>query len=457
MASSPEVFQARRQRLSALLARRGVETAAFCSGWARPRNFAHNVFPFRAESHFLYLVGRHLEGAVLLLQAGRSTLFVTPQPAEMALWEGPLPGPEELAALLELDVRPLDDLEAPDEAACLPPQDEESALWFESLLDRAIEAQSGPQLVGLDAQLADAMVELRLVHDEAAIAELRAAAEISAQAHVVGMRSTRGASHEYVVRGAMEGAIVSRGLRTSYTSIVSTRGEILHNNDSNGRIAGGELLLCDVGAESLEGWAGDITRTWPTNGRFSPAQRDVYSLVLAVQKAAIVSAVAGVRYLELHRQAGHTMGEGLVELGLLRGEAGDLYERGAVAVFFPHGLGHLLGLDVHDMEDLGDRAGYDVGAERSTQPGESALRLDRRLAADQVVTIEPGFYQSPLLLERARLDPRVRDAVVWERLPAFADVRGIRIEDDVRITSGAAQVLSASAPKEIDALETILR
>ncbi len=457
MKRDSRIFEARRARLSRLLGARGVERAVLASGWARPRNFAHNVYPFRAESHFLYLVGLHLEGALLVFERGQFRLFVTPQDAEMALWEGRHATPRELGLELELDVRALAEFEADAEFACLPPQDEETAGWLGALLDRDIVPQSGPELEGLDAELAESMVELRLVHDEAAIEGLRHAAAVSAAAHVAGMRATRGASHEYVVRGAMEGAIAAAGMRNSYIPIVSVRGEILHNTVSRGVLEPGQLLLADVGAETEEGWAGDITRTWPTSGHFSPTQRDLYQLVLDVQLGAIDGVREGVRYLDLHRLAGRRMGEGLVDLGILKGRADDLYARGAVAVFFPHGLGHLLGLDVHDMEDLGDRAGYDAGSSRSEKPGESALRLDRVLARDQVVTIEPGFYQSPLLLERARSNPALAELIDWERLAHFADVRGIRIEDDVRVGDGPAEVLSQAAPKRIAELEALIQ
>lgn len=456
MATPSLVFQQRRQRLAKAMAENGVERAAFCSGWARPRNFAHNVFPFRAESHFLYLVGRHLEGAVLRLDEGSACLFVTAPAAEAALWSGPAPTLDELSRMLQIEVRPIEEDLALSETACLPPQDEESAIWFGSLLNRDVEAQSGPELTGLDAALAAAMVSVRLVHDSAALSELKAAAEVSAQAHRAGMRGTHGAQFEYSVRGTMEGSITSAGMGLAYRSIVSVHGDVLHHDSSRNPLNAGELLLCDVGAETEEGWAGDVTRTWPTSGRFSATQKEIYELVLEIQKTAIASVRPGVRFLDLHRSAGRQMAEGLVALGILRGAPDDLYERGAASIFFPHGLGHLLGLDVHDMEDLGDLAGYDRGKTRSTLPGESALRLDRVLAAAQVVTIEPGFYQSPVLLERARRDAALSETVNWSTLSRFRDVRGIRIEDDVQVTARGADVLSSAAPKEIADIEALM-
>lgn len=451
--SSREAFRDRRARFARLLEGRGLRSVALVSGWARPRNFAHNVYPFRAESHFLYLVGAHLEGAVLGWAAGEFRLFVSRQSPEMDLWAGPEPSLEELAERLGLSVHEFDEFDLESDVATLPPQDEETAGWLAELLDRPVEAQSGDSLAGDDAALAAVLVELRLVHDPAALAQLAYAARVGALAHRRGMTEVRSRRFEFEVRGAMESEFSLRGLGPSYSSIVTQRGEVLHQHRSSEPLRPGELLLCDVGCETHEGFASDITRTFPTNGRFSPTQRAAYELVLSVQKSAIDEVRAGVGFRELHRRSQLRMADGLLELGLLRGSRDAVYEVGAVAVFYPHGLGHLLGLDVHDMEDLGDRAGYADGRGRSEHPSERALRLDRDLLAGMVVTIEPGFYRSPLLLARAKADPRVAAAIDWVRVDDFADVRGIRIEDDVEVLPEGARVLSVDAPKEVAALE----
>lgn len=454
--TDPSVFSQRRARLAQLLRERHVDSVALVSGWARPRNFAHNVFPFRAESHFLYLIGEHLEGAALLWEEGAWSLVLSETEPEMALWLGEQPSAEEWAERLGIAVRYWREVELGEEWATLPPQDEETALWWSDVLGREVVAQSGAELSGSDASLAEALVELRLVHDAAAIEQLRAAARGSAWAHLVGMQGTRGAEWEYQVRGKMEGALLQQGMQPAYTSIVTTRGDVLHQPESWGRLAPGSLLLCDVGGETREGWAGDVTRTWPVSGRFSSTQRELYSLVLQVKQSAIAGVRPGVRYLDLHKRALLQLGQGLLDLGLIRGEVEELYARGVLAVFCPHGLGHLLGLDVHDMEDLGDRAGYEDQSSRSEHPCESSLRLDRVLQAHQVVTIEPGVYLSPLLLARARSTPELSSAICWEELARFQDVPGIRIEDDVLVTEGAPEVLSQGAPQELDDVERAL-
>jgi len=446
--TSPEAFLERRRRLAHALRDAGVPAAAFCSGWARPRNFAHNVYPFRAESHFLYLTGLAREGAVLVLDEEEGeALYVTEQDPGDVVWHGGTASLEELADELLLPVLPLDELPDSRSLAVLPPQDDETADWLAAILDRDVEAQSGPHLGGTDLALAQAMVDLRLVHDDAALRQMRFVGAMTAEAHQATMTRPRSWSAEARVRGAIVGELLARGLDLSYDPIVTRSGHVLHARGSRDQLVPGDLVLCDVGGETQEGWAGDVTRTWPAAGRFSETQRAIYEVVLAVQMQTIDAVRPNVRYLELHRQALRMLASGLVDVGILRGNVDTLVEVGAASLFCPHGLGHLLGLDVHDMEDLGDLAGYAPGRSRSERRGDSALRLDRDLVPGMVVTIEPGFYQIPALIEQARSDAYLAEHVDFDVLSRFADVRGIRIEDDVLVTDGPAEVLSILAPK----------
>jgi Xaa-Pro aminopeptidase len=231
----------------------------------------------------------------------------------------------------------------------------------------------------------------------------------------------------------------------------------LHNHHHHHPLQAGDLLLADVGAESDTGYASDITRTWPVSGRFSDSQREIYQLVLAMQDAAIARVAPGVRYRDVHLAAARVLVDGLCQLGVLRGEVDALVEDGTYALFFPHGVGHLLGLDVHDMEDLGDLAGYAPGRTRDKQFGLSYLRLDRDLVTGMVVTIEPGFYQVPsLLADPARVGLSM-SAVNRERLARYQDVRGIRIEDDVLVTDRGREVLTGALEKKPDDVEALLR
>ncbi|HJK94336.1 MAG TPA: M24 family metallopeptidase, partial [Polyangiaceae bacterium LLY-WYZ-15_(1-7)] len=245
----------------------------------------------------------------------------------------------------------------------------------------------------------------------------------------------------------------ARGATTAYPPILSVRGEVLHNPHHDGTCAAGDLLLADVGAETAGGWAGDVTRTWPVSGAYSSTQRAVYEIVLAAQREAIALCRPGVRYRDVHLAASRALAAGLVDLGVLRGDPEELVADGVHALLFPHGVGHLIGLDVHDMEDLGDRAGYAPGRSRSAQFGLGYLRLDRDLAPGMAVTIEPGFYRVPAILEDPELAAVAGDRLDRAELAKLADVRGVRIEDDVLITEGEPEVLTAALEKEPDAVE----
>lgn len=451
-ASDPQVFAARRARLSEKLRGRALLVA----GQSRPRNFPHNRFPFRAESHFLYLVGHSIEGAALLMEPGGATLFAPEADPEAELWTGPMASLADWSKRLGLEVRPIEELRGAEDIASLPPQDLDTALWLSELLERDLEPGGGGELEGADAELAEAMIALRLSHDEAAITQLKEAAAVTYRAHLAGMRATKPGLREASVRAAMEAELTASGCATAYGSIVTVHGEVLHNERHDGWLTDSDLLLADVGAETPEGFAGDVTRTWPVSGRFSTTQREAYEIVLASQLAAIDQVRPGVRYLDVHRAAGLALVEGLVSVGILRGSPKDLYARGAAALFFPHGVGHLLGLDVHDLEDLGDRAGYAPGRERAEAPGDRYLRLDRDLVSGMCVTIEPGFYQIPRILARPEEVGELEGALDRAVLARFADVRGIRIEDDVLVTDAGPEVLSAAIPKSVDDVQHVM-
>lgn len=437
------MFANRRARLDALLA----GPKLFPSGLPRPRNFVHNPYPFRAESHFLYFVGASIEASLLLVDGERTALFVEPPAPGDSLWHGPLPSLDDLAETLGIEVKPLAALAPPRDVALLPPQDADSAFWLADLVHRDIEAAGGDAVEGRDAELANAVIEVRLRHDDAAVAQLRSAAAVTALAHAAGRSAVRPGLREAHVRAAMESAVLASGMSMAYAPIVTVHGEILHAKTHHRELCAGDLLLADVGAETPEGWASDVTRVWPVSGRFSQTQRALYDVVLSAQSAAIESVRPGVRFLDVHRAAGRRMTAGLVELGILRGDPEDLHHRGAAALFFPHGVGHLLGLDVHDMEDLGDRAGYAPGRSRLRAPGDRHLRLDRDLEPGMLVTIEPGFYRIPAILDDPSALAGLESAVDLGVLHEFSDVRGIRIEDDVLVTESGHDVLTRAIPK----------
>jgi Xaa-Pro aminopeptidase len=446
-------IKVRRDRLLALLE---GQPALLTAGRSRPRNYLANPFPFRASSHFLYFAGRALEEAALWLDGEQTLLLVPEADRDDALWHGPAITNEELARETGLSIASWDALPAlrgGRTVATVPPLDAGEAEQLGRQLAR------DPSWLGreaVDEGLLEAIVTLRLVHDAAALGELRRAAAVSVRAHLRGMQTSRAGLLEQEVCAAMEHEIARAGCTTAYGSIVSVHGEVLHNHRHDNLLRPGDLLLADVGAESASGYASDITRTWPVSGRFSGSQRELYQLVLAMQTAAIGKVRPGASYRDVHLAAARTLVDGLVQLRVLAGSVDSLLEQGAHALFFPHGVGHLLGLDVHDMEDLGDRAGYQRGRTRSEQFGLSYLRLDRDLAPGMLVTIEPGFYQVPSLLSdpgRVGLSDRALNRVALAR---FADVRGIRIEDDVLVTSDGCEIITSALPREAEQIEQLV-
>ena len=429
---------------------------AFWSGQAAARNFPANRYPFRASSHFLYFAGLSIERAVLLLLDGRSILFWDQPTVDDALWHGPEPSRSALAAQIGVDADyPLGELAAQlgdrvAEVATIAVQSPIARAHQETILGRSLPQPAAA--TGSDGALVDAIVAVRSTHDALALSEMRRAAAIAVAAHRAGLAATPRATTEAAVRAAIEATMVAQAASPSYNSIVTVRGEVLHNERYHNPLRPGDLLLVDAGAEPASGWASDITRTWPVSGQFSATQRAVYEVVLAAHDACVAAVRPGVEYRDIHHRAALVLAEGLADLGILRGQPADLVDRDAHALFFPHGVGHLLGLDVHDMEDLGDRAGYGAGRTRSDRFGWCFLRLDRPLETGMVVTIEPGFYQVPGLLQDPARRDRYQDCINWERLADFADVRGIRIEDDVLVTDSGAAVLTADLPTTPDAI-----
>jgi len=301
------------------------------------------------------------------------------------------------------------------------------------------------------------MIALRLAHDDAAVAQMRFTAKVTARAHLAGMRATKPGLRESVVQAAIEQEFTANGTQAAYGSIVSVHGEVLHNEAHGNVTKDGDLLLVDAAAEGPDGWCSDVTRTYPVSGKFSATQRAIYDVVLAAQRMSVSMVRPGTRYRSIHAEAGRIVVRGLVDLGILRGDVDGLFERGAYTLFFPHGVGHLIGLDVHDMEDLGDRAGYAPGRTRSARFGDKYLRLDRDLTPGMAMTIEPGIYVVPAILNDAELTAPFGKDLDRAALAKFADVRGIRLEDDVLCTAGEPENFTKEIPIAADDVEAAMR
>ncbi|MGB3401673.1 MAG: aminopeptidase P family protein [Microcoleaceae cyanobacterium] len=442
----------RRQKLAQLI----DGPVVLWAGTSPSRNFPANIYPFRASSHFLYFAGLPLDNAVIRIEKGKLELFLDNPSPGSALWHGEVPTRDQIATVIGADnAFPKSYLpERVEDAATILVQDAATQAEQHQILNRLVYFPT--QAKGMDLELIQAIIQLRLTHDGFALNQLREAVKVTVAAHKAGMAATAKSTHEANIRGAMEGVIIGQNMATSYNSIVTVNGEVLHNQEYHHSLQQGDLLLADVGAETPLGWAADVTRTWPVSGEFSGTQRDIYEVVEAAHHACIEQVKPDIEYEDIHLLAARVMAQGLVDLGILKGDPDTLVEQDAHALFFPHGVGHVLGLDVHDMEDLGDLAGYASGRSRSQRFGLGFLRLNRSLQTGMVVTIEPGFYQVPGILNHPEYREKYHDMVNWERLEQFADVRGIRIEDDVLVTDEAAEVLTKQLPTDATAIEELV-
>ncbi len=424
----------------------------------RARNLPMNQLPFRSDSSFLYFTGCAEPGAAALLEDASCTLFLTPPEPGDELWHGHVDTLEDRRVRYGVDcVRGLDELisacdvylqSGRDIAALAVPDSDQTGLAARAS-GTVLSYASNP---GADA-LVGAIIALRRRRDAAELAEMRVAAEISTIAHLAAMRATRVGGTEREIAALFDAVVAANGATTAYHSIATVRGEILHNPDYDNVLGADDMFLLDGGAEVASGYASDVTRTWPVRGRFDARQRDVYEIVLAAQCAGIQMVTAGARYANIHWHATRILAEGLKGLGLLRGEVDGLVESGATGLFFPHGLGHLIGLDVHDLENFGDRPAYGPGRSRPHQFGARFLRMDLDLEPGMVVTIEPGIYFVPAILHDPVLRADFAQHVDFDAAERWLRFGGIRIEDDVVCTHGAPEVLTAAIPKTIADLE----
>ena len=443
MSNRTHALRQRRDRISQAVDGRSIAIAA---GGQISRNFPANVFPYRASSHFLYLVGQSMPDGWLLIRDGESVLYLPEESRSDALWHGEGLSTAVIADQIGCAVKRTNNLTAvvPVDALSLPAMDSDTCWRQSHLLGRNFKPGT---IEPEDESLAHAMVELRMIHDSLAIEGLKAAADATVAAHEAARRVIEPGMFEYQVWAAMQHELTQRGMGAAYGPIVTTHGEVLHSDQHKARLEDGDLILIDVGAETADGWAGDVTRTWPVNGQRTSTQQAIHDVVVNAMEAAVKICVPGTRYRDVHLAASRGITEGLVDLDILRGDPEELVSDGVHALFFPHGIGHLIGLDVHDMEDLGDRAGYPAERSRSRQFGLNHLRLDRDLEPGMAVTIEPGFYQVPALLEDESRLAIIGDRLNRSELAHYSDVRGIRVEDDILITPTGNEVLTRALPR----------
>ena len=451
-----DALHARRREAAAAWAHDAAQTVVLPSGTPVPIEGTDAVYPFRVHDAFRHLCGVNAAGCVLSCEpaADRWTLFVPAPDADHAVWHGPAPTADEWSERTGIDdVRVCSEL-----GTYLSNREDVALCGHRDLLERPGLYGVHPdrlETVGWRAKASAACEEahhaLRRVKDAVEIRWMRAAAQASEVGHEAGICSVRPGMTERALAVEIEAAMRRTGAQgCAYESIVlgGARAAVLHGAPSDYAFTRDDVVLVDAGAE-VAGYDSDVTRTFPAGKQFTEAARTIYRIVLRAQQEAIDGCVPGVEFLDLHLRAMHTIAQGLVEAGVLRGSAEDLVEQDAVALFFPHGLGHLLGLATHDV------GGYAPGRERIDRPGLRHLRTHLPLEAGMVLTIEPGIYFNPVLLDDDARRRRLSGAVNWERVDALRAVGGVRIEDNVLITSDGPDVLTAALPKTIEALESL--
>ena len=428
-----------------------------------PMNYRDNVYPFRQDSTFLYYIGLEQPQLAAIMDTGseRTILFGNEVDIEDVIWMGPQEsmkqkadrsGVEEVQPFDALSKFVSDAVSAGKTVHYFVPYRLEQQLLLAELLDRPLNALEQEASV----KLIKAIVAQRSVKDDLEIEQIELAHDITREMHLQAMKMARPGMLEQTIAGTIEGIALSRGSGVSFPVILSVHGEILHNHGHGNVLREGQLLVNDSGAEANSRYAADITRTMPVGGKFSTRQKEIYQIVLNAQMAAIDMLKPQLPYKEAHLQAAKVIAQGLKELGLMRGDVEEAVAAGAHALFFPHGLGHMMGLDVHDMENLGeDYVGYDDTVQRSDQFGLAYLRLAKKLQTGFVLTVEPGIYFIPALIEKWRAEKKFDSFLYYEKIASYIGFGGIRIEDDVVITESGCRVLGKPIPKAVDEVEQV--
>lgn len=428
-----------------------------------PMNCADNAYPFRQDSSFLYFFGLDDPSlaAAIDIDTGVECLYGDDLTVEEIVWTGPQrPLSEKAARIGVAQTGTGSDLDAMLKKAVaqgrrihfLPQYRPENILKLRRMLDVAPEAIAER----VSARLIRAVVAQRSVKSTEELEQIRVALTIAYVMQTTAMKMTRPGVTEREVAGVMEGIAVSCGVRLSFPTIFSVHGEILHNPYHGNVMEDGDMVVNDSGAESLLHYASDITRTIPVSGAFTQKQREIYSIVFEAQEKAIGAVEPGVEFRDVHRLACTTLAAGLKDLGLIKGDPAEAVQAGAHTLFFQCGLGHMMGLDVHDMEGLGeDYVGYTDAIRRNPEFGWRSLRLAKALEPNYVVTVEPGIYFIPALIDRWKAERKCEAFIDYDKVEAYRDFGGIRLEDDVVVTEGGYRLLGKPIPKTIADVEAL--
>lgn len=446
MLFSKETYVERRRKLRELV---GSGLIVLFGNNDSPNNYPSNVYKFRQDSAFLYFFGQHRDGLVGVIDAdsGNEVLIGNDIDIDDIVWYGSVTSVSEMAHECGVEASaPMSHLATIVEHAVtdgrkvhfLPPYRYDTQIQIMDLLG----IHPSQQRESASLSLIKAVIKLRSIKSDEEIEELERAAEIGYKMHTMAMRLARPGITEQYIGGVLDGIASSYGAQVSFPSIVTMHGEILHGYPSTRQLEAGRLLLVDAGAETNENYCSDNTRTTPISGHYTQKQKDIYNIVADCHDLTLSQAKPSVRWWDVHMAVCTLMTDRLKDLGLMKGNTDDAVRAGAHALFLPHGLGHMMGMDVHDMEGLGQvYVGFDEETRPSTQFGTNALRFGRRLEVGHVITDEPGIYFIPDLIDDWQKNGTNADFLNFDKINEYRDFGGIRIEDDVLITPTGCRFL----------------
>ncbi|MCX6330084.1 MAG: aminopeptidase P family protein [Bacteroidia bacterium] len=437
--------------------------ALFIGNVETPMNYPANTYHFRQDSDFLYFFGIDLPGFTGLMDfdSGKDWIFGNDFDMDDIIWMGPQPTVKELALKCGIsDTSPMNKLEETIKDALsrrrrihfLPPYRGETKMILGSLFK-----ENPCQMKTLaSVELIKEVVSMRSIKEKIEIDEIEKAINIAYDMHVTAMKMCKQGVREQDIFGAIEGIALAKGGGTSFPIILSINGQTLHNHAHGNILKKGRMMVTDAGAETNMHYSSDITRTTPVGGKFSQLQKDIYEIVLKANTEAIKATCPGISNRDLHFKACKIIASGLKELGLMKGDIDEAVTAGAHALFMPHGLGHMMGLDVHDMEALGENyIGYNEKVKRSDQFGLAFLRFALPYKPGHVFTIEPGCYFIPELIENWKSEEKFKEFINYSKIDKYMSLGGVRIEDNVLITEKGHKVLGKPIPKTIKDIESI--
>jgi len=451
---SSHLYQVRRNKLSSSFS---SGSALFLSNNESPANYPANTYHYRQDSNFLYFFGLSLPNlaGIIDFEQKKSILFGDDFTIDDIIWMGDQPKLLNLANLIAVDeVRPLAELPAYLKNKPIhftPPYRAENKIELAHLLEKNLDELT-PSI-----SLIKSIISLREIKSHEEVIQMEEANEIGVKMHSTVMKYIKPGITERELFGMAEGIALGMGNGTSFPIILSQNGQTLHNHDHSLILEKGRLLVMDAGAENVMNYCSDHTRTLPVSGKFSLLQKEIYEIVYQANMAAIGNCKPYIQNIENHKIAVTALTQGLQEIGLMKGNIEESVALGAHALFMPHGLGHQVGLDVHDMEDMGENyVGYDETIQRSNIFGWRSLRMAKKLCPGHVITIEPGIYFIPHLIDIWKKEKKFEAFINYDKIENYRNFGGIRIEDSVLITETGHRVLGTHLPKSVIEIENIL-